>query len=435
MSWLAASNPCPGLFYGTSAQDGTLIRIRIPGGILARHQAIAIADIADRWNTPTVQVTNRANLQFRAVRSIPTPEIFSTLQSAGLAAQNPQLDHLRNVMASPTAGIDPSELIDTRSIIQAVDHYIQNTPDLAGLPPKFSIGVDGGGAIGIGARSEAAWQHRYNEIQLSAVTCDRFKLTLGSNRQFYETDALIEPSDCIDAIAALTQIYLEYVQQYVQQSQKKRRMRDLLKDWGIEHYLDRAPFQFDRSSNHSTPTARSQHLGVQPQRQAGLSYIGIALKLGWMSIVQLQGLIELSETYGSGELRLTPWQSALLPNIPTQHTLTVLKAIKTLELSTDPIDSTIVACAGKPGCAASETYTQTHALALIHQLKHPINIHITGCTKRCAQPSPAEVTLLGTTLRGAEAYFVFADDRALTDCPILASELSTIAHLINTLHD
>jgi len=159
------------------------------------------------------------------------------------------------------------------------------------------------------------------------------------------------------------------------------------------------------------------------------------LKLGWMSIAQLQGLIQLAETYGSGELRLTPWQSVLLPDIPTQHTSPVLKAIKSLDLSIDPIDSTIVACAGKPGCASSETQTQTHALALIQQLKHPINIHITGCTKGCAQPSPAEVTLLGTTLQGAEAYCVFAGDRALIDRPIPASELSTIASLINSLHD
>jgi ferredoxin-nitrite reductase len=430
MTWLATSNPCPGLFYGTPAQDGTLIRIRVPGGILNRDQAIAIANLAERWNTPVVQVTNRANLQFRAVRSIPTPEVFSTLQSVGLAAQNPELDHLRNVMGSPTAGIDPTELIDTRSVIQAIDNYIQNTPDLAGLPPKFSIGIDGGGKIGIGARSEAAWQHRYNEIQFSAVTCDRFRLTLGSHRRFYETN--VETSDCLGAIAALARTYLEYVQQ--SQAQKKPRLRDLLTDWGIESFLDRVPFEFYPSDT-VTSTARSQHLGIQPQQQNGLSYIGIALKLGWMSISQLQGLIQLSETYSSGELRLTPWQSILLPHIPLEHTSIVLKEIEALELSTNPINAAIVACAGKPGCASSETHTQIHALELIKQLKSPNNIHITGCTKKCAQPSPAEITLLGTTFQGSEAYSLFAGDRPLSDRPIPASELSTIAHLINTLHD
>lgn len=432
MNWLAASNPCPGLFYGTSAQDGTLIRIRVPGGILERKQAIAIAEIADLWKTSSIQVTNRANLQFRAIRAIPTPEIFTTLQSVGLAAKNPELDHLRNLMASPTAGIDPTELIDTRSVIQSIDAYIQNTPEFVGLPPKVSIGIDGGGQIGIGTRPASAWQHRYNEIQLSAVTQDTFKLMLGANKQFYETNVRVKRSDCISAIAALTQAYLAYVQQ--SQSRKKPRMRDLLKDWGIEQYLDRASFPFDLGSP-DLSMARSQHLGIQPQQQSGLSFIGIALELGDLSIAQLRKLIQLSETYGSGELRLTPWQSILLPNIPTKQTSMVLETLKSLELSTDPITSAIVACAGKPGCASSETQTQTHALALIHQLKYPTNIHITGCVKGCAQPSPAEITLLGTTVQGSEAYSVFAGDCALTDHPIPASNLSTIAHLINALYD
>ncbi|MBE9013604.1 precorrin-3B synthase [Pseudanabaenaceae cyanobacterium LEGE 13415] len=430
MSWLAASNPCPGLFYGTSAQDGTLIRVRIPGGILNRNQAIAILDLADRWNTPMIQVTNRANLQFRAVRSIPSPEVYSTLQLVGLAAKNPELDHLRNVMASPTAGIDPNEFIDVRSRVQEIDDYIQNTLELAELPPKFSIGIDGGGAVGIGARSEAKWQHRYNEIQLSAVSRDRFKLTLGSNRQFYETN--VETDDCFGAIVALTQCYLNYVQSY--QKPKKPRMRDMLKDWGIEGFLGQVSFKF-KSSNAPIPKAQLQPLGVHSQKQSARSYIGIALKLGWLSIAQLQGLIQLAEIYGSGELRLTPWQSILLPNIPTLQISTVLTAIKALALSTDPIDSAIVACAGKPGCASSETHTQSHAIELMNDLNRPINIHITGCSKRCAQPSPADITLLGTTIEGIEAYSMFAGEKPLTDHPIPATELSTIAHLINTLHD
>ncbi|BAU14375.1 unnamed protein product [Leptolyngbya sp. NIES-3755] len=430
MSWLAASNPCPGLFYGTPAQDGTLIRIRIPGGILNRNQAIAVLDLADRWSTPMIQVTNRANLQFRAVTSIPSPEVYSTLQSVGLAAKQPELDHLRNVMASPTAGIDPDEIIDIRSIVQEIDQYIQNTPELTGLPPKFSIGIDGGGAVGIGARSEAKWQHRYNEIQLSAISRDRFKLTLGSNRQFYETN--VETSDCLSAIAALTQTYLDYVQQF--QKPKKPRMRDLLRDWGIEGFLSRVSFEF-KHSNTPIPESRPQHLGIHSQKQSDRSYIGFALKLGWISIGQLKELIQLAETHGSGELRLTPWQSILLPNIPTVHTSIVLTKIQSLELSTNPIDSAIVACAGKPGCASSETHTQSHALELMHLLDRSINIHMTGCSKGCAQPSPAEITLLGTTIQGVEAYSLFAGDRSLTDRPIPASDLSSIAHFINTFHD
>jgi ferredoxin-nitrite reductase len=120
-----------------------------------------------------------------------------------LAAQNPSLDHLRNLMTSPTAGIDSQELIDTRPFVPALDNLIQSYPELAGLPAKFSIGIDGGGVVGIGTRPEMSWEHRYNEIQLAAVLMEPqgnrstdlatdvyFRLALGGDK-LWDTQVLI----------------------------------------------------------------------------------------------------------------------------------------------------------------------------------------------------------------------------------------------------
>ncbi|MGL5196072.1 MAG: precorrin-3B synthase, partial [Chroococcales cyanobacterium] len=126
MAWLIEPNVCPGLFYGTSAQDGYLIRIRTPGGFLNAQQGRVLATLAEAWGSHLIQVTNRANLQIRAVQGAPTAEMLHTLQTIGLAAENPRLDHLRNVMTSPTAGIDAQELWDTRPLVIALDAYIQH---------------------------------------------------------------------------------------------------------------------------------------------------------------------------------------------------------------------------------------------------------------------------------------------------------------------
>ncbi|MCU0551712.1 MAG: precorrin-3B synthase, partial [Leptolyngbya sp. Prado105] len=308
MSEFVSANPCPGLFYETPAQDGILMRIRVPGGILNLEQAKTIAQFVDRWQTSTIQVTNRANLQFRAVSS--APERFEILQNVGLAAKNPHVDHLRNVMASPTAGIDAAEFIDVRSLVHRIDTYIQSTPALVGLPPKFSIGIDGGGQVSIGTRSEQAWQHRYNEIQLSAISSHQFQLAFGADKHLYETGVVIDTEECVSAIAKLTEVYLDYVQQ--SQSPKKPRMRDLLKDWGVQGILDRAKFEVDPHPV-DLKSGISQVVGVHSQKQTGLFYVGIALTLGQMSIAQFQQVIELAQAYGSGEIRLTPWQAVILP--------------------------------------------------------------------------------------------------------------------------
>ncbi len=476
VSWIAEPNVCPGLFYGTSAQDGYLIRIRTPGGWLNHQQGRAIATLLEQWNSETIQVTNRANLQIRSVHTAPTVEVLQSLQQLGLAADNPNLDHLRNIMTSPTAGIDPQELIDTRPLVQALDAYIQSHPELAGLPAKFSIGVDGGGAVGIGTRSPVAWEHRYNEIQLSAVSDGEnqiyFRLALGADKQLCETQVLIEPGDCVSVVAALAAVYLDYVNQ-APPSQKKPRMKHLLQDWGLESYLQQVsdrlsrPLQWvgDRPNLSPTqPTHPYGHLGIHPQRQDELSpdefsqnkfsYVGISLPLGQLTAAQLRGLVQLSESFsrsfGREHLRLTPWQTVLLPDIPNAHIPDLLQALSALGLSasTRRPDTAIVACAGKPGCAASETQTQRHAVGLAEHLnpritlEHPVNIHLTGCPKSCAQPSPAEITLLGTTIehqgKTVEGYHIYVGGQPLHSnselCTVTAAEMPSLIEQLLQLY-
>jgi ferredoxin-nitrite reductase len=346
-------------------------------------------------------------------------------------------------MCSPTAGIDPQELIDPRPLVQELDRLIQNHPGIAALSPKFSIGIDSGGSVGIGMRSPRPWEHRYNEIQLSAIALEsqsdltpgvHYRLSLGGDRQLYDTNVVVRPENCLPLVAALVQVYLDYVQtnpETTAKNGKKTRMKHLLKDWGIAkyiekvqgqlaHYLPQLPHFFTPSILPSQPY---NHLGIHPQKQAGLSYIGLGLRLGKLTAEQLWVLVEISENFGSGQWRLTPWQTILIPNIPNEKVSELLPKLTSLGLSPDRgWDDGIVACAGKPGCAAAATQTQIHALILADYLKErlgltlddPVNIHVTGCPKSCAQPSPAEITLLGTTIEQngeiLEGYQVYVGD-------------------------
>ncbi|MBE9143044.1 precorrin-3B synthase [Planktothrix mougeotii] len=448
MNWLVEANVCPGLFYGTPAQDGFLIRIRTPGGWLNSQQGKAIATLLEQWQS-TIQVTNRANLQIRGVQKSPTLEDFQTLQKLGLAAHNPTIDHLRNIMCSPTAGIDCQELIDTRQFVQKLDSFIQNYPSIAELSPKFSIGIDGGGTVGIGTRSTLAWEHRYNEIQLSAIALNNggvaFQLALGGDKQLCYTDILIEPENCLSVVTALVTVYLDYVKQTPSIKGKKPRMKHLLKDWGVEKYLEQVNCQLNHPLERNVTgiiyrqdACSTFHLGIHNQKQAGLSYIGLSLRLGQLTATQLIGLVELSETFGSSQLRLTPWQTIILPDIPNQKVSELLPKLTSLGLSASMgWDAAIVACGGKPGCAAAATATQIHATMLADYLNErltcnsPVNIHLTGCAKSCAQPSPAEITLLGTTIEQngeiIEGYKVYiGDDKKSLKIPIFEGEVASV---------
>ncbi|OYE03807.1 precorrin-3B synthase [Nostoc sp. 'Peltigera membranacea cyanobiont' 232] len=426
---------CPGLFYATPAADGILSRIRIPGGIISTQQCHAIADIAEQYGGGYVDVTNRANLQVREIRTGINAEVLKHLQLMGLGSHNSVVDHIRNIMTSPTAGIDSQELIDTRPFVEDWDNYIAAHPALSGLSAKFSVCFDGGGIIRV--------CDRLNDILFAAVLVNadvyfRLYLSVGAKGQPpSNTGILLTPQQCLPVLAALAEVYLAHTN-----TTNKRRLRllELLNTLGCENYLQevqqRLPFPLldGETGKYLIPQplkefstilqgeGKYQHIGIHPQRQRGLFYIGIVLPLGRLESTQMKGLADLAAKYGSGTLRLTPWQNLLIADIPQQWVDDVQSEITFLGLdfSATNIKSALVACSGNKGCASSATDTKSHALALAEYLETrltldcPVNIHFSGCEKSCAHHSKSDITLLGVNFEAdggiVEGYHVYVGD-------------------------
>ncbi|MEG4547229.1 precorrin-3B synthase [Microcoleus sp. Aus8_D2] len=414
---------CPGLFYGSRSRDGVLSRMRIPGGILNVQQCRTIANLVDRYSTGYLQVTNRANLQIRELHSEIAPEVWQDLQELGLASRRVEVDPIRNMMASPTAGIDRQQLLDTRPLVSAWDNYLQTHPELSELSAKFSIGFDGGEAVSI--------RNLRNDILLAAERRSGnseivFRLYLKG-----DTGIIIEQSQCIAVLAALTGAYLEYTKKRPRIDGKKPRLRHLLADWGAESYLEKIeknlPFALGRRSIELSERAIAPNgnLGIHRQRQSDFSYIGIALPLGKLESKQLRKLANLAQKIASGTLRLTPWQNLVISDIPNSEVSEVKQQIADLGLhsSATRLDSCLVACAGNSGCASAATDTQTHALEIVRDLAQKltldrsINIHFSGCEKSCAQHQPIDITLVGIQIQQKgetiAAYNIYAGRKDL----------------------
>src|ERR1700724_3245050 len=134
-----------GLFYVAPAQDAFMLRCRIPAGELSSFQMRGLADIAEEWGGGYADVTTRANIQIREIAPRNMVKCILKLQEIGLTARGSGVDNVRNITATPTAGIDKDELIDARPFAKAVHHYILNNRDMYDLPRKFNIAFEGGG--------------------------------------------------------------------------------------------------------------------------------------------------------------------------------------------------------------------------------------------------------------------------------------------------
>lgn len=396
-----------GLFFVGPAQDAFMCRLRIPGGILAAHQLDAIAGIAADCAGGYVDVTTRANLQFREIPAAKGPEVVMRLGDIGLLPRGTGADNIRNITGSPTAGIDAAELVDTRPIVRALHHHILNTRDLFALPRKFNISVAGGGAVEV--------LQETNDISLSAVRTDRglrFRLTLGGitgHRDFARgTGVVITEAEIVPVCDAILRVFIA---EGDRTDRAKARLKYVLDRLGIDGFLGLVEQRLGRTLERlaqdaiapPSPPAKHGHIGIHAQKQPGLSYIGVVTPVGRLSVEQLRGLADVARRCGSGTIRLTVWQNLLISDVPQDRLGGAISSIAALGLTHEAsaLRGGLVACTGNAGCKFAASNTKRHAAELADFLERrltldqPINIHLTGCHHSCAQHYIADIGLLG----------------------------------------
>ena len=413
-----------GMFYVAPAQNSFMLRCRIPAGELSAAQLSGLAGIADDFGNGKAAITTRSNIQIREIAPRNLVNVLTRLQSLGLTSKGSGVDNVRNITASPTAGFDPQELIDTRPFAHALHHYILNSRDLYNLPRKFNVAFEGGGtidtvadtndigfmAVRVAAASEAVSVKDGAAHKLEAGVYFRVELAGITGHKQLASDAglIVAPEQVVQVAAAMIRVFTENGDRT---NRKKARLKYLIDTWGIEKFVTETQKKLGfpllrfpiAKCTPSPPAVRHGHIGVYRQKQKGLNYIGVVVPVGVMSTKQMRRLSELATNYGSGQVRLTPWQNLLIPDVPDGFVETVKRALRRtgLECEASALAGALVACTGNTGCKYAATDTKGHALALAEylnkrlQLDQPINIHFTGCPHSCAQHYVGDIGLQG----------------------------------------
>jgi ferredoxin-nitrite reductase len=403
-----------GLFYVAPAQNSYMCRLRIPNGILTHWQLDGVADIAEKWGGGYSHVTTRANLQIREIAAENAVNVIEALQDIGLTARGSGADNIRNVTGTPTAGIDPQELLDTRPLAREWHFHILNDRSLYGLPRKFNVAFDGAGTIG--ALEET------NDIGFQAVEVGEgagvpagiyLRLVLGGitghKDLARDTGVVVKPADATKVADAIVRVFIENGDRT---NRNKARMKYVLDAWGFDKYLAAVEEKLGAKLSHVDAAhikarpeqSRAAHIGVHPQKQAGLNWVGLALPVGKLTVDQMRAIAKLARELGDGDIRLTVWQNLLLSGIPDAKIEEARGRIAAMGLSADAsaIRAGLVACTGNTGCkfAASNTKGTAELIAKHVEanldLDQPVNIHLTGCHHSCAQHYIGDIGLIGS---------------------------------------
>lgn len=395
------ASACPGLLRIVPARDGGICRIRLPGGRLTTMQARVIADGAAQWGSGIIEITNRANLQLRGIDSARADALVAALLAADLGPQAPGGDDVRNLLTSPTAGIDIDMIFDTLPLAEKILSLLQVRPELHALSPKFSISLDGG-------ERTMALEHAH-DIWLAALP-DGEHLAFGfagcapRAREDAPALAAVPRARVLELVEAILGSFLASARP------GQARLRDVLADIPAVEFLQRVqqrlPFSLIQDASLREWRRRaaypSAHIGMHAQRDASLCYVGAAPVLGRIDAAQLQALAALAEEYRC-ELRVAPQQSVLLVDVDPSAAPLVAERMHRIGLSCNAhaLLTHTIACSGTTGCAKARADTKRDALRLVEWLEPRLqgmapSIHLTGCERSCAAAQCAEFTLLAT---------------------------------------
>jgi ferredoxin-nitrite reductase len=402
-----------GIFYVAPTQSSYMCRLRIPNGILKHWQFAGVADIAERFGGHYAHVTTRANLQLREIEPKNAVNVIEAIQDLGLCSRGSGADNIRNVTGTATAGIDPQELLDTRPHARQWHFHILNERALYGLPRKFNVAFDGGGMI--------ATLEDTNDIAFQAVRVldgqgvppgVYYRLALGGitgHRDLArDTGVILPPNEATQVADAIVRVFIENGDRT---NRNKARLKYVLDAWGFEKFLTAVEDRLGRKLTRVAADAiaprpvydRFAHIGVHAQKQPGLNWVGVALKLGRLSPEQIRGLARLAQDFGDGDIRLTVWQNLLISGVADANVATVVAAIQSLGLATETstIRAGLIACTGATGCRFAAAHTKENADDIAAwcetrvPLDTPVNVHLTGCHHSCAQHYIGDVGLIG----------------------------------------
>jgi ferredoxin-nitrite reductase len=415
-----------GVFFRPVTPGKFMMRLRLPNGIVTSEQMRVLGEVVQRYGDDgNADITTRQNLQLRGIRIEDLPDIFNRFQPVGLTSVQSGMDNVRNITGDPVAGLDADELFDTRELVSQVQDMITNNgvgnPEFTNLPRKFNIAIAGGRDNSVHAEiNDLAFIPAYKEAgeQGGRGAEERkfgFNVIVGGFFSAKRCDAAIPlqawvtPEDVVSVCRAVLEVYRD---RGLRANRQKSRLMWLIDELGLDRFREAVEKQLGHSLQPAAEKdeidwEKRDHIGVYPQKQSGLNYVGLNIPVGRLYAQDMFELARMAEVYGSGEIRLTVEQNVIIPHISDLRLQALLSEplLQRFSINPDTLTRGLVSCTGSQFCNFALIETKNRALAMIKALEaelsltRSVRVHWTGCPNSCGQPQVADIGLMGTKAR------------------------------------
>ncbi len=414
---------CPALSAPMQTGDGLLVRLNLAEGGMTPGELAALCGLAADHGNGIVEVTARGSFQIRGLTPASAPLLEAEVAALGLPLREGV-----PVEASPLASLDPAEVADPLPLVRAIRAAIAD----AGLPgrlgPKVSVVVDAGGAVDL--------SDILADVRLTAARQDEavsWHLAIGGNVRTARPLAVLDEHDAVAAVVTVLEA--------IAARGMSARARDLapaemkasfspstLRSFAPPSVLPdisptggeigllltslsscevdewRQPLRQQISPLVGEMSGRTEGGNVERRTLTELNALqltdgrfaaSVGLPFGSTHAGELATFLDAIET---NEIRLAPQRSLILICGTENAVRAASETARRAGLILDPADPrrTIAACPGAPACASGRIATRDLARRLAARGDLPGSVHVSGCAKGCAHPSPARLVLVGT---------------------------------------
>ncbi|WP_411273862.1 HEPN domain-containing protein [Daejeonella sp.] len=426
--------------YGQRQPGVQMIRIKLPFGKVTFRQLLKIADISDEYASSNLHLTTRQDIQIHYVSLDRTPELWAKLEQDDITLREACGNTVRNVTASPSAGIDPNEPFDVAPYAHATFKYFLRNPICQEMGRKFKIAFSA-----TEADTAFSYIHDLGFIPKLIIKDGEeirgFKVLFGGGLGAqpaiaHPINEFLHEDDLIPYIESTLRVFDRHGER---NNRNKARMKFLVAKLGLEEVLrlideekianNSKKFVVDRETIQlpeipevssypdviiSNPLHYESWLktNVFEQKQKGFYGVYIKVTTGDIPTAKARKFIDSIRGLVADEIRITINQGLLLKFVRPEALPLLFERLKDLDFAKPGFDSVadVTTCPGTDTCNLGISNSTELARVLEDLIadeyedlvdNQDIKIKISGCMNSCGQHGLAHIGFHGSSLKAA----------------------------------
>ena len=421
-----------GTFFRKPTPGRFMMRLRITNGRVNATQLAALAELSRRLGSGVMDITTRQQIELRDIQIRDVPEILDALRGIDLSSLQTGMDNIRGANTCALSGLTPNELFDAAPVGEEFTRMFLGKREYANLPRKLNVAFTGclencihaetqdiamTPAIGPGGVPALGLSKGFN-VAVGG------KMGSGGMTVAQPLNVFVEPEEAARLAATITLLFRD---EGSREKRTRARLAFLLDDWGVEKFREHLEERWGAALLPAGRDARrdnhADHLGVNPQRQEGLYSVGLCVPTGRTCADDATELARLATAYGSGAIRLTVGQNAIIADVSKANLSPLLAEPLLSRLSPEaaPFTRGLVSCAGNDYCNLALIETKgvsrqiAQALDCLYPDAAPLRVYWSGCPAGCGNHHAADIGFQGgkTRFEGevVDAVTIFAGGR------------------------